>query len=82
MLWKNGQPNKVLISTPFSIFGASPLVSYLEERISFVILKTFGGNFSSLGKDIDVDFTAKLIESMPRRCQAVIDSKGDATKYY
>jgi hypothetical protein len=32
-------------------------------------------------ENIDVEFTAKLIESMPRRCQAVIDSKGDVTKY-
>ena len=33
-------------------------------------------------ENIDVEFTAKLIESMTRRCQAVIDSKGDVTKYY
>ena len=32
-------------------------------------------------ENIDVEFTAKLIESMPRRCQVVIDSKGDVTKY-
>jgi hypothetical protein len=32
-------------------------------------------------KNIDVGFTAKLTESMPRRFQAVIDSKGDVTKY-
>ncbi|KAG2212059.1 hypothetical protein INT46_009433 [Mucor plumbeus] len=32
-------------------------------------------------ENIDVEFTAKLIESMPKRCQAVIDSKGDVTKY-
>jgi hypothetical protein len=32
-------------------------------------------------ENIDVEFTAKLIESMPRRCQAVIDSKGHVKKY-
>ena len=33
-------------------------------------------------ENIDVEFTAKLIESMPtRRRQAVIDSKGDLTKH-
>ena len=32
-------------------------------------------------ENIDAEFTAKLIESTPRRCQAVIDSKRDVTKY-
>jgi hypothetical protein len=49
MLWKNGQP-KAPISTLLGMFGANSLVSYVEENILFVILKTFGGNFSSLGE--------------------------------
>ena len=33
-------------------------------------------------ENINVEFTAKLIENISRRCQAVIDSKGDVTKYW
>ena len=32
-------------------------------------------------KKISIDVIIKLVESMPRRCQAVIDAKGYATKY-
>ncbi len=28
-----------------------------------------------------VDYLASLVHSMPERCQAVIDAKGDHTKY-
>jgi hypothetical protein len=45
---KMGQP-KVLISTPLSMFGKSSLVSYVDESILLIILKTFGEEFSSLG---------------------------------
>jgi hypothetical protein len=31
--------------------------------------------------ELPVDILTKLAESMPNRCQAVIDAKGYATKY-
>ena len=31
--------------------------------------------------DITPDYLGSLIESMPRRCQAVIDANGGPTKY-
>ena len=31
--------------------------------------------------NIDTDYLQKLVDSMPRRVQAVIDSKGFPTKY-
>jgi hypothetical protein len=80
MLWKNGQP-KVLISTPLSMFGASSLLSYVEESILFHNTEDLRRELLLAWENIDVEFTAKLIEIMPRRCQAVIDSKGDVTKY-
>lgn len=32
-------------------------------------------------QNIDVEFATKLIESVARKCQAVIDTKGEVTKY-
>jgi transposase len=32
-------------------------------------------------QDIPIDMLTRLVDSMPRRCQAVIDAKGYATKY-
>ncbi len=32
-------------------------------------------------KDTSVDFIRELVQSMPERCQAVIDANGDHTKY-
>lgn len=34
-----------------------------------------------LWADEETAYCRKLIESMPRRCQAVIDAKGEATAY-
>jgi hypothetical protein len=31
--------------------------------------------------NLDRDYLQKLVDSMPRRVQAVIDSKGNPTKY-
>ena len=33
-------------------------------------------------ENIDIEFAVKLIESVPRKCQTIIDSKGEVTKYY
>lgn len=56
----------------------------LDRRIRTRTFTKTGDLFKALQeewKKIPIDVLAKLVDSMPRRCQAVIDAKGYATKY-
>uniref|UniRef100_A0A8R1I9K7 Tc1-like transposase DDE domain-containing protein n=1 Tax=Caenorhabditis japonica TaxID=281687 RepID=A0A8R1I9K7_CAEJA len=56
----------------------------LERRIQGVRASNVNQKFDLLEaawKDIPMSVIHKLLDSMPRRCQAVIDAKGYATRY-
>jgi hypothetical protein len=38
-------------------------------------------NFHRIWNEISLEFVRKLIDSMPRRSEALVRAKGDATKY-
>jgi len=56
----------------------------LDRRIRTRTFTKTAGLFKALQEEwtkITIDVLVKLVDSMPRRCQAVIDAKGYATKY-
>ena len=67
---------------PIGHVWSQPARKLLRRKNSICNTEDLRREFLLAWENIDVDFTAKLIESMLRRCQAVIDSKEDATKYY
>lgn len=60
------------------------LWSILDQKLKFRKVNTLNALFDALEEgwnNLSIDILHRFIESMPRRCQAVIDSKGFMTKY-
>ena len=60
------------------------LWSILDDKVKYRRCNTEDDLFEVLQDawyDLDTDLLTNLADSMPRRCQAVIDSKGWPTKY-
>ena len=74
--WPSQPPDANLMENVRSV-----LKRKLAEKRVFT-LKQLSQKIRKIWQELPTDYAEKLMESMPKRCQAILDNDGDWTIYY